>query len=352
MGIFKKFSKFVDNDIAIDLGTANTLIFRKGEGIVLDEPSVVAIRHEDGPGGPLSKKSLLAVGTEAKNMLGRAPGSIQAIRPMKDGVIADFNITEDMIKFFINKVVSVNIFTPSPRIVICVPFGATQVEKRAIRESAERAGAKQVFLIEEPMAAAIGAKLPVQEATGSMVIDIGGGTTEVGVISLGGIVYASSARVGGDKIDQAIIDYMRRNYGSLISEPTAERIKKEIGSAFPMTELVSMVVTGRNLAEGLPRKLTISSNEILEAIAEPLTTIVGAVKTALEQTPPELGADISENGMVLTGGGALLKNLDRLLSEETGIPVIIAEEPLTCVARGCGLTLDQLDFFKNTFINE
>ena len=247
MSIFKKFSKFVDNDIAIDLGTANTLIFRKGEGIVLDEPSVVAIRHEDGPGGPLSKKSLLAVGTEAKNMLGRAPGSIKAIRPMKDGVIADFNITEDMIKFFINKVVSVNIFTPSPRIVICVPFGATQVEKRAIRESAERAGAKQVFLIEEPMAAAIGAQLPVQDATGSMVIDIGGGTTEVGVISLGGIVYASSARVGGDKIDQAIIDYMRRNYGSLISEPTAERIKKEIGSAFPMTELVSMVVTGRNL---------------------------------------------------------------------------------------------------------
>ena len=352
MSIFKKFSKFVDNDIAIDLGTANTLIYRKGEGIVLDEPSVVAIRSEDGPGGPFSKKSLLAVGAEAKDMLGRAPGSIKAIRPMKDGVIADFNITEDMIKFFINKVVSVNIFTPSPRIVICVPFGATQVEKRAIRESAERAGAKQVFLIEEPMAAAIGAQLPVQEATGSMVIDIGGGTTEVGVISLGGIVYASSARVGGDKIDQAIIDYMRRNYGSLISEPTAERIKKEIGSAFPMTELVSMVVTGRNLAEGLPRKLTISSNEILEAIAEPLTTIVGAVKTALEQTPPELGADISENGMVLTGGGALLKNLDRLLSEETGIPVIIAEEPLTCVARGCGLTLDQLDFFKNTFINE
>lgn len=352
MSVMKSFSKFVDNDLAIDLGTANTLIFRKGEGIVLDEPSVVAIRHEDGPGGPLSKKSLLAVGTEAKNMLGRAPGSIHAIRPMKDGVIADFNITEEMIKFFINKVVSVNIFTPSPRIVICVPFGATQVEKRAIRESAERAGAKQVFLIEEPMAAAIGAQLPVQEATGSMVIDIGGGTTEVGVISLGGIVYASSARVGGDKIDQAIIDYMRRNYGSLISEPTAERIKKEIGSAFPMTELVSMVVTGRNLAEGLPRKLTISSNEILEAIAEPLTTIVGAVKTALEQTPPELGADISENGMVLTGGGALLKNLDRLLSEETGIPVIIAEEPLTCVARGCGLTLDQLDFFKNTFINE
>ena len=345
------FKKFVDNDIAIDLGTANTLIFAKGE-IVLNEPSVVAIRHEEGPNGPFTKKSLLAVGSEAKNMLGRSPQSITAIRPMKDGVIADFNITEEMIKFFINKVVSVNMFTPSPRIVICVPYGATQVEKRAIRESAERAGAKQVFLIEEPMAAAIGANMPVQEATGSLVIDIGGGTTEVGVISLGGIVYASSARVGGDKIDQAIIEYMRRNYGSLISEPTAEKIKKEIGSAFPMTELLSMEVTGRNLAEGLPRKINISSNEILEALSEPLHSIVGAVKTALEQTPPELGADIAENGMVLTGGGALLNNLDRLLMEETGIPVIIAEEPLTCVVKGCGKTLDQLDFFKNTFINE
>jgi rod shape-determining protein MreB len=243
-------------------------------------------------------------------------------------------------------------FSPSPRIVICVPYGATQVEKRAIRESAERAGAKQVFLIEEPMAAAIGAELPIQDATGSMVIDVGGGTTEVGVISLGGIVYASSARVGGDKIDQSIVDYMRRNYGTLISEPTAEKIKQTIGSAFPLNELLSMDVTGRNLAEGLPRKLSISSNEILEAIAEPLHTIVGAVKTALEQTPPELGADISENGMVLTGGGALLKNLDRLLQEETGIPVIIAEDPLTCVARGCGKTLDQLDYFKNTFVYE
>jgi len=243
-------------------------------------------------------------------------------------------------------------FSPSPRIVICVPYGATQVEKRAIRESAERAGAKQVFLIEEPMAAAIGAELPIQDATGSMVIDVGGGTTEVGIISLGGIVYASSARVGGDKIDQSIVDYMRRNYGTLISEPTAEKIKQTIGSAFPLNELLSMDITGRNLAEGLPRKLSISSNEILEAIAEPLHTIVGAVKTALEQTPPELGADISENGMVLTGGGALLKNLDRLLQEETGIPVIIAEDPLTCVARGCGKTLDQLDYFKNTFVYE
>ena len=346
------FKKFVDNDIAIDLGTANTLIYLKGKGIVLDEPSVVAMRRENGPNGPHSKLAILAVGKEAKTMLGRSPRNIEAIRPMKDGVIADFNITEEMIKFFINRVHTVNWFTPNPRIVICVPYGATQVERRAIRESAERAGAKQVFLIEEPMAAAIGAELPIQDATGSMVIDVGGGTTEVGIISLGGIVYASSARVGGDKIDQSIVDYMRRNYGTLISEPTAEKIKQEIGSAFPLNELLSMDVTGRNLAEGLPRKLNISSNEILEAISEPLHTIVGAVKTALEQTPPELGADIAENGMVLTGGGALLKNLDRLLQEETGIPVIIAEDPLTCVARGCGKTLDQLDYFKNTFVYE
>ncbi|MDC1011096.1 rod shape-determining protein [Methylophilaceae bacterium] len=348
----KLFQNLVDNDIAIDLGTANTLIFAKGKGIVLDEPSVVAIRHEDGPTGPFSKKSLLAVGAEAKTMLGRSPQNIQAIRPMKDGVIADFNITEEMIKYFISRVHSMNWFTPNPRIVICVPYGATQVERRAIRESAERAGAKQVFLIEEPMAAAIGAGLPVNEATGSMVIDIGGGTTEVGVISLGGIVYASSARVGGDKIDQAIIEYMRRNYGTLISEPTAEKIKKQIGSAFPMTDLIEMEVTGRNLAEGLPRKIVISSNEILESISEPLQQIVSAVKAALEETPPELGADISETAMVLTGGGAMLKNLDRLLMEETGIPVILAEEPLTCVVKGCGITLDALDDFKSAFTYE
>ena len=348
----KLFQNLVDNDIAIDLGTANTLIFAKGKGIVLDEPSVVAIRHDEGPSGPFTKKSLLAVGAEAKTMLGRSPQNIQAIRPMKDGVIADFNITEEMIKYFISRVHSMNWFTPNPRIVICVPYGATQVERRAIRESAERAGAKQVFLIEEPMAAAIGAGLPVNEATGSMVIDIGGGTTEVGVISLGGIVYASSARVGGDKIDQAIIEYMRRNYGTLISEPTAEKIKKQIGSAFPMTDLIEMEVTGRNLAEGLPRKIVISSNEILESISEPLQQIVSAVKAALEETPPELGADISETAMVLTGGGAMLKNLDRLLMEETGIPVILAEDPLTCVVKGCGITLDALDDFKSAFTYE
>ena len=348
----KLFQNLVDNDIAIDLGTANTLIFAKGKGIVLDEPSVVAIRHDEGPSGPFTKKSLLAVGAEAKTMLGRSPQNIQAIRPMKDGVIADFNITEEMIKYFISRVHSMNWFTPNPRIVICVPYGATQVERRAIRESAERAGAKQVFLIEEPMAAAIGAGLPVNEATGSMVIDVGGGTTEVGVISLGGIVYASSARVGGDKIDQAIIEYMRRNYGTLISEPTAEKIKKQIGSAFPMTDLMEMEVTGRNLAEGLPRKIVISSNEILESISEPLQQIVSAVKAALEETPPELGADISETAMVLTGGGAMLKNLDRLLMEETGIPVILAEDPLTCVVKGCGITLDALDDFKSAFTYE
>lgn len=346
------FRNFVDNDLAIDLGTANTLIYTNKRGIVLDEPSVVAIQHVQGPSGPQSRKAVLAVGAGAKAMLGRSPKNIEAIRPMRDGVIADFNVTEEMIKHFIKKTVSTNLFFPSPRIVICVPFGATQVEKRAIRESAERAGAKQVFLIEEPMAAAIGAELPIQDATGSMVIDVGGGTTEVGVISLGGIVYASSARVGGDKIDQAIVDYMRRNYGTLISEPTAEKIKHQIGSAFPIDEVLSMDVTGRNLSEGLPRKLSLSSNEILEAISDPLHTIVGAVKTALEQTPPELGADIADNGMVLTGGGALLKNLDRLLQEETGIPVIVAEEPLTCVVRGCGKTLDQLDYFKNTFVYE
>ncbi|MFZ8943470.1 MAG: rod shape-determining protein [Methylophilaceae bacterium] len=348
----KTFNKFIDNDIAIDLGTANTLIYVKNKGIVLDEPSVVAIRHEQGANGPFTKKSLLAVGAEAKTMLGRSPQNINAIRPMKDGVIADFNITEEMIKYFINRVHNMSWFTPNPRIVICVPYGATQVERRAIRESAERAGAKQVFLIEEPMAAAIGAGLPVNEATGSMVIDIGGGTTEVGVISLGGIVYASSARVGGDKIDQAIIDYMRRNYGTLISEPTAEKIKKQIGSAFPMTEIEEMEITGRNLAEGLPRKITISSNEILESISEPLQSIVSAVKSALEETPPELGADIAETGMVLTGGGAMLKNLDRLLMEETGIPVILAENPLLCVVEGCGRTLDSIDSFKNAFTHE
>ena len=347
--MFGFINSYFSNDLAIDLGTANTLIYARGRGIVLDEPSVVAIRLEGGPNG---KKVLLAVGKDAKGMLGRAPANIQAIRPMKDGVIADFTITEQMLKYFIRKVHEGRWLSPSPRIIICVPVGSTQVERRAIKESAERAGAKQVFLIEEPMAAAIGADMPVAEATGSMVVDIGGGTTEVGVISLGGIVYEKSERVGGDKFDQAIIDYIRRNYGMQISEPTAEAIKKKIGSAFPGSEVLEMEVTGRNLAEGLPRKFTISSNEILEALTEPLNSIVGAVKSALEQTPPELGADIAEKGMVLTGGGALLRDLDRLLVEETGLPVIVAEDPLTCVARGCGRALEEMDKLGNVFANE
>ncbi|WP_028453531.1 rod shape-determining protein [Chitinilyticum aquatile] len=342
-------SGYFANDIAIDLGTANTLIYMQGKGIVLDEPSVVAIQQEGGPSG---KKTILAVGAEAKKMLGRTPGSINAIRPMKDGVIADFTITEQMLKQFIKKVNPSRLFASPPRIVICVPCGSTQVERRAIRESALGAGARKVELIEEPMAAAIGAGLPVEEATGSMVVDIGGGTTEVGVISLGGIVYANSVRVGGDKFDESIINYIRRNYGMLIGETTAEEIKKRIGSAFPGAEVREMDVKGRNLAEGIPRSFTISSNEILEALTEPLNQIVSAVKQALEQTPPELGADIAEKGMVLTGGGALLRDLDRLLMEETGLPVIVADDPLTCVVRGSGMAIDKLDKASGIFTND
>jgi rod shape-determining protein MreB len=338
---------YFSNDLAIDLGTANTLIYVRSKGIVLDEPSVVAIRQDGGPNG---KKVIQAVGLAAKQMLGRTPGNISAIRPMKDGVIADFTITEEMLKQFIKKVHDSRMFSPSPRIIICVPFGSTQVERRAIRESAM--GARQVYLIEEPMAAAIGAGLPVADPTGSMVVDVGGGTTEVGVISLGGIVYASSVRVGGDKFDEAITNYIRRNYGMLIGESTAEQIKKEIGSAFPGSEVREMEVKGRNLAEGIPRSFTISSNEILEALTEPLNSIVGAVKQALEQTPPELGADIAEKGMVLTGGGALLRELDRLLVEETGLPVIVADDPLTCVVRGSGRALEQMDKLHGIFADD
>jgi len=340
---------YFSNDLAIDLGTANTLIYVRGKGIVLDEPSVVAIRED---GGPNAKKSILAVGREAKQMLGKTPGNIVAIRPMKDGVIANFTVTEQMLKYFIKKVHDNKLFSPSPRIIICVPCGSTQVERRAIRESAVGAGAGQVYLIEEPMAAAIGADMPVAEATGSMVVDIGGGTTEVGVISLGGMVYSGSVRVGGDKFDEAIINYIRRNYGMLIGEMTAETVKKQIGSAFPGSEVREMEVKGRNLAEGIPRSFTISSNEILEALTEPLNQIVSAVKTALEQTPPELGADIAEKGMVIAGGGALLRDVDRLLMEETGLPVVIAEDPLTCVVRGSGQALEKMERFGSIFTNE
>ena len=347
--MFGFFRSYFSNDLAIDLGTANTLIYMRERGIVLDEPSVVAIRQEGGPNG---KKTILAVGKEAKAMLGRVPGNIEAIRPMKDGVIADFTITEQMLKQFIKLVHESKLLKPSPRIIICVPCGSTQVERRAIRESALGAGASQVFLIEEPMAAAIGSGLPVSEAAGSMVVDIGGGTTEVGVMSLGGMVYKGSVRVGGDKFDEAITNYIRRNYGMLIGEQTAELIKKTIGSAFPGAEVREMEVKGRNLSEGIPRSFTVTSNEILEALTDPLNQIVTAVKAALEQIPPELASDIAERGMMLTGGGALLRDLDRLLLEETGLPIHVAEDPLTCVARGCGIALERMDKFGGVFSHE
>jgi rod shape-determining protein MreB len=344
--MFRFLTQYFSNDLAIDLGTANTLIYIKNKGIVLNEPSVVAVQNDI----PNGKNAMLAVGAEAKKMLGRTPGSIQAIRPMKDGVIADFNVTEKMLKQFI-KNVNNSRFAASPRIVICVPCGSTQVERKAIRDSALAAGASTVNLIEEPMAAAIGAGLPIEDPTGSMVVDIGGGTTEVGVISLSGVVYSHSIRVGGDAFDDAIINYVRRNYGMLIGEATAEEIKKNIGSAFPGMEVKEIEVKGRNLAEGIPRAFTITSNEVLEALTEPLNQIIQAVKNALEQTPPELGADIADRGLVLTGGGALLKGLDRLLSEETGLPVMIAEDPLTCVVRGSGRALDMIGKMNSVFVS-
>jgi rod shape-determining protein MreB len=283
------------------------------------------------------------VGTEAKNMLGRTPGNITAIRPMKDGVIADFTVTEKMLQYFIEKVHGNRLVRPSPRVLVCVPYGSTQVERRAIQESAEGAGARWVRLIEEPMAAAVGAGMPVHEARGSMVLDVGGGTSEVAVISLNGIVYAASVRIGGDRFDEAIINYVRRNYGILIGDATAERIKIDIGSAYPGQQVREISVKGRNLSEGVPRSFTLNSNEILEALQEPLQGIVGAVKAALEQTPPELGSDVAERGIVLTGGGALLRDIDKLLMEETGLPVVVAEDPLTCVARGGGKMLELID---------
>lgn len=337
--MFKRIRGLFSNDLSIDLGTANTLIYVPGQGIVLNEPSVVAIKEDRVRGA----KTIAAVGADAKNMLGRTPGNITAIRPLKDGVIADFAVTERMLRFFIEKVHESKLLRPSPRILICVPCGSTQVERRAIRESAAMAGAREVYLIEEPMSAAVGAGLPVDEAHGSMVLDIGGGTSEVAVISLNGIVYSASVRIGGDRFDEAIINYVRRNYGTLIGEATAEKIKHEVGAAYPGTEVKEIQVTGRNLAEGVPRSFSLNSNEILEALQEPLAGIVGSVKVALEQTPPELGADVASRGIVLTGGGALLKDIDRLIAEETGLPVYIADDPLTCVARGGGMVLEMLD---------
>jgi rod shape-determining protein MreB len=325
----------LSSDMAIDLGTANTLVYVKGRGIVLNEPSVVAIVSKNG------KKQVLAVGNDAKMMLGRTPGNIEAIRPMRDGVIADFEVAEEMIKHFIRKVHNRRSFA-NPLIIVCVPSGSTAVERRAIQESALSAGARRVFLIEEPMAAAIGAGLPVNEPTGSMVVDIGGGTTEVAVLSLGGIVYSRSVRVGGDKMDEAIIAYIRRHQNLLIGESTAERIKKEIGSAAPPLDGTgtTMEIKGRDLLNGVPKEITVTQRQIAEALTEPVSSIVEAVKVALEATPPELAADIVDKGIVLTGGGSLLSGLDQVLRDETGLPVSIADDALSCVALGTGRTLE------------
>jgi rod shape-determining protein MreB len=333
-------------DMAIDLGTANTLVYVKGRGIVLNEPSVVAIVEVKG------KKQVLAVGDEAKLMLGRTPGNIQAIRPLRDGVIADFDIAEEMIKHFIRKVHNRRSFT-SPQIIVCVASGSTAVERRAIQEAAETAGARRVFLIEEPVAAAIGAGLPVTEPTGSMVVDVGGGTTEVAVLSLGGIVFSRSVRVGGDKMDEAIIAYIRRNHNLLVGEGSAERIKKEIGSACTPEdgEGRTMAIKGRDLMNGVPKELIISERQIAESLAEPVGAIVEAVKVALEHTAPELAADIVDKGIVLTGGGALLSNLDYVLRASTGLPISIADDPLSCVALGTGRCLEEMKTLKNVLIS-
>ena len=335
--MFKAIRGLFSNDISIDLGTANTLIYVKGKGIVLDEPSVVAIRTVG------TQRSVAAVGVEAKKMLGRTPGNIVAIRPLKDGVIADFHVTEKMLQLFISKVHENSMIRPSPRVLVCVPAQSTQVERRAIKESALGAGAREVFLIEEPMAAALGADLPVDDANGSMVVDVGGGTTEIAIISLNGIVFSESVRIGGDRFDEAIVGYVRRRFGTLIGDSTAERIKHDIGTAVMIQDEKEIDVRGRNLAEGIPKQLTLKSNQIQEALAEPLAQITAAVKNALEQSPPELASDIAERGIVLTGGGALLKGLDELLAAETGLPVLIADEPLTCVARGGGKALELID---------
>src|SRR6187551_132514 len=336
----------LSSDMAIDLGTANTLVYVKGRGIVLNEPSVVATITTRG-----GKKSVRAVGNDAKMMLGRTPGNIEAIRPMRDGVIADFEVAEEMIKHFIRKVHNRRSFA-NPVIIVCVPSGSTAVERRAIQESALSAGARRVFLIEEPMAAAIGAGLPVSEPTGSMVVDIGGGTTEVAVLSLGGIVYSRSVRVGGDKMDEAIIGYIRRNHNLLIGEASSERIKKQIGSAAPPTDGTgaTMDIKGRDLLNGVPKEITITERQIAEALAEPVSAIVEAVKVALEQTPPELAADIVDKGIVLTGGGALLKNIDVLLREETGLPVMVSDDPISCVVLGSGKALDHIELLKEVTI--
>ncbi|HTO06681.1 MAG TPA: rod shape-determining protein [Myxococcota bacterium] len=326
------------NDLAIDLGTANTLVYAKGRGIISNEPSVVAVDTD--------KHKVRAVGKEAKSMLGRTPGSIHAVRPLRDGVIADFEIAEAMLRYFIQKAHNRSTFL-RPRIVISVPSGITEVEKRAVRESALSASAREVYLIEEPMAAAIGAGLPITEPSGNMIIDIGGGTTEVAIISLSGIVYANSVRVGGDKMDEAILNYVKRKYNLLIGERTAERIKIEIGTAYPSDEQRSLVVKGRDLVAGVPKTLEIHTEDVREALTEPVNAIVEAAKIALERTPPELAADIADKGIVLSGGGSMLQNLDILLREETGLPIMLAEDPFTAVVMGCGRCLDEVDLLRD-----
>ncbi|MFU8806286.1 MAG: rod shape-determining protein [Bradymonadaceae bacterium] len=343
--MFNKLLGLFSDDLAIDLGTANTLVYAKGKGIVCCEPSVVAVQ-KDARGG----KRVKAVGRQAKEMLGRTPGSIVAIRPMKDGVIADFEITEAMLRYFIGRAHNRRKLY-APRIIICVPYGITEVEKRAVRESAHQAGARDVYLIEEPMAAAIGAGLPIAEPSGNMIVDVGGGTTEVAVISLSGIVYSQSARVGGDKMDEAIIQHMKRKYNLLVGERTAEMIKCTIGTAYPTEEVMTMEVKGRDLVAGLPKTLEVNSDEIRDALQEPINAIVEAVRISLERTPPELSADIVDKGIVLAGGGALLKNLDILLREETGLPVLIADDPMSAVVLGSGMVLDEMELLAEVADN-
>lgn len=340
---FNNISGWFSNDLAIDLGTANTLVYAKGKGIICDEPSVVVIRRDT--------KKTVAVGIEAKKMLGKTPSNIIAIRPMKDGVIADFDATGEMLKYFIAKAHNRHSFV-SPRVIIGVPSGITQVEQRAVKDAAQASGAREVYMIEEPMAAAVGVGLPVGEPSGNMIVDIGGGTTDIAVISLEGIVYSKAVRVGGDKMDEAIISYMKRRYNLMIGDRTAEHIKMTIGSAYPVNkgEVLETEIKGRDLISGIPKTITITEEEVREALSEPVTIILDTIKVALENTPPELAADIIDRGIVLAGGGALLRGMDTLLKEETGLPVVVADDPLTAVVRGCGKMLDELELLKKIAI--
>lgn len=339
------FNFFKGQNLSIDLGTANTLIYMDGK-IVLNEPSVVALRHEKGA----MESQVIAVGQDAKNMLGRTPGAIEAIRPMKDGVIADFKVTEKMLQHFMRKVLRSGFFSPSPKVLICVPCSATQVERRAIKESAVGAGARDVYLIEEPMAAALGAGMAIDMPSGAMVIDVGGGTTEIAIMSLNGIVYSDSIRIGGDVFDDTIVKFVRRVHGIIIGEATAEQIKEEVGSAFPSKVVKKIEFRGRDVAKGIPVSFEVTNAEILEALAEPLGMIINSLRTALEQTPPELSSDIAQNGLVVTGGGALLEGIDKLINSETNLPVTIADDPLTCVARGGGMALDMINEHNMGFL--